>query len=96
MFEMFVSQGRSGSHLLKKPGRGLPDWLIGEWQRMLHRSPLWHLQWMDSAEQPQLVVSLECPLVWQLMGWVLLEQLVQRLGLLSLVSLGTTQVRTLV
>ena len=22
MFEMFVSQGRSGSHLLKKPGRG--------------------------------------------------------------------------
>ena len=25
MFEMFVSQGRSGSHLLKKPGWGLPD-----------------------------------------------------------------------
>ena len=25
MFEMFISLGRSGSHLLKKPGQGLPD-----------------------------------------------------------------------
>ena len=25
MFEMFISQGQSRSHLLKKPGQGLPD-----------------------------------------------------------------------
>ena len=31
MFEMFVSQGRSGSHLLKKPGQGfltLVEWRV--------------------------------------------------------------------
>ena len=25
MFKMFIGQGQSGSHLLKKPGWGLPD-----------------------------------------------------------------------
>ena len=96
MFEMFTSQGRSGSHLLKKPGRGLPD---SGWSasgsaccagHLCGTSSGWILQYNCSWWFPWSVHrSGSCGCSW----WfgLLLEQLVQRLGLLSLVSLGTTR-----
>ena len=100
---MFISLGDSGSrgsHLLKKPGRGLPDsgMQIGEWQRsLLRRSPLWHFQWMafcrTTAVGGFLGVSIGVAAAGTAGGLgVAGATWVQWLGLLSLVPLGTTQV----
>ena len=102
MCEMFISQGWSRSHLLKKLGWGLSDsgWLVSCSMcctgHLCGTSSGWILQNNCSWRFPWSVHWCgSCRYSW-LWFWCYWSNWVQPLGLLALVSLGTTQVRTLV